>query len=637
LIICLGLTLILIIPTSPVFRSRSQGVEPNPNLLFASSSNEKGNRGRERELEARESKTHGVNFSEESSVGREVPRLPTLTPRGPLADTRDGLVYGSVKNVAGREVNIFLGIPYAVPPLNNLRFKKPVKGKPWASQGIDAKNFSSPCIQFVPENIPYTPWVSKRKGSEDCLYLNIWTPSDPKKQSNTKAEATNNNAVGNSVAEENTEGKTVMIWFHGGAFFSGSADLDLYDGEVLAALGDVIVVSVNYRLGALGFLTTTHDSIGGNMGMYDQVLAINWVKDNIFAFGGDSDNIVLFGQSAGATSAGLHLFSPLTRDISSRVILQSGGPLFPKIYFENQLEKGNVFLDEVGCYSSPSANSTDSLPEEVIDCLTTLPVDTIVQGHSKLFQKYKIPFFPHAGDDFLPDLPHEMIHEWAGSQTEILMGNNEDEGSFFLHIFFPELFPNHDIAHINLSLNDATSYITKAYSFIPESQAQLMSQFFLAGSSLSNKTKLLKTTYDIIGDSGFVCPAVVLSEVFSEFNVSVYHYLMKGRPESSNWNPWMGSTHLDEVQFVFGLPLRQDSWTKYTDNERDFSRRIIDSWTTFAKTGRMPQQLFGIEWPLYTKDNPSFLEMNTTSVRVVKASPHKLSCNVWKIIYDSFL
>lgn len=562
----------------------------------------------------------------ETTIEKDIIKEVFITPRGPVAETKDGLVYGSVKNILGKDINVFLGIPYAVPPLGNLRFRKPVKANPWGTHGIDAKNFSNPCIQFVPENISYTPWISPRKGSEDCLYLNIWAPSN---QRDTQ--------VNSITGTRALVGKTVMVWFHGGAFFSGSSDLDLYDGEVLASLGDVILVSVNYRLGALGFLTTNHETIGGNMGMYDQVLAINWIKENIFAFGGDSDNIVLFGQSAGATSAGLHLFSPLTREIPSRVILQSGGPLFPKIYFENQIEKGTVFLDEVGCHSSLTPNSSDPIPDEVIDCLTNLPVDTIVRGHKKLFEKYKIPFFPHPGDDFLPDLPHDMIQEYGGSQTEILMGNNEDEGSFFLHIFFPEVFPNQDISHINLSVSDASSYITKAYNFIPETQAQLMSQFFLAGSALSNKTRLLKTTHDIIGDSGFVCPAVVLSEMLSEFNVSVYHYLMKGRPESSNWNSWMGSTHLDEVQFVFGVPLREEHSKQFNQDEKDFSRRIIDSWTSFAKTGKMPKQMNGLDWPAYTKESPAFMEMNSTSSRIVRSSPHKLSCNVWKIIYDSFL
>ena len=217
---------------------------------------------------------------------------------------------------------------------------------------------------------------------------------------------------------------------------------------------------------------------------------------------------------------------------------------------------------------------------------------------------YKIPFFPRPGDDFLPELPHEAIDDVdaIGPQTEILIGNMKDEGSFFLHLFFPDVFksdldtsdgsihPKHSkLRHAshaipNITLDQAKYYISQAYSFIPENQAQLMSEFFLL--SLNNDTSqksLLKATYDIIGDSGFVCPAVVLSEQMSNYNVSVYHYLITERPTNSDWHPWMGSTHLDEVQLVFGFPIKYPK--NYTQEEIDFSWNLINTWTTFAKTG----------------------------------------------------
>lgn len=351
-----------------------------------------------------------------------------------------------------------------------------------------------------------------------------------------------------------------------------------------------------------------------------------WTLDNFCSV---LDNYCYVHCDSGATSAGLHLFSPMSRDIPSRVILQSGSPLFPKIYFENHEEKGNIFLQEVGC-----ANSSLHLT----DCLQSLSVEEIIAGHEKLFRQYKIPFFPHAGDDFLPDLPHDSIHDQSnlGSQTEILIGNNEDEGSFFLHLFFPDAFPNEDISRFNLSVEDAKDYISRAYSFIPENQAQLMSQFFMMNLKEGGKKDVvLKTMHDIIGDSGFVCPAVLLSELMSEYNITVYHYLMTGRPTGSAWHSWMGSTHLDEVQFVFGVPLKEDNSTLFTDVEKDWSKRLISTWTTFAKTGRVPPQL-GMVWPPYTKESPAYLDMNATHVEI-KSSPHKLSCNLWKIIYDSFL
>ena len=346
-----------------------------------------------------------------------------------------------------------------------------------------------------------------------------------------------------------------MVWFYGGAFFSGSGDVDLYNGEYLASFGDVLVISVNYRLGALGFLNSGSPEAPGNMGMYDQVMALNWIKNNIEAFGGDPENIVLFGQSAGATSAGLHLFSPLTRDIPSRVILQSGGPLFPKIYYENSIEKSSMFAVKTGC--ATHEDQLISSPSKVLKCLRDLDTASLVASHEPLFKKYKIPFFPHAGDEFLPDLPHEAILDAGniGPQTEILVGNMEDEGSFFLHLFFPEVFKsNADIKNFNLTLDEAKEYVSQAYSFIPENQAQLMSQFFLMNLNEASKSEILKATHDIIGDSGFICPAVLLSEHLSDFNVSVYHYLFTERPSNTKWANWMGSTHMDEVDLCFWPP-----------------------------------------------------------------------------------
>lgn len=384
----------------------------------------------------------------------------------PVIESKSGLIIGTSVRVEDRIVNEFLGIPYALPPVADMRFKRPESVPGWGRDALEAKNFSDPCVQFIPSNLILTPWISEinPNGSEDCLYLNIWAPEDPQKPE--------------------SELKAIMVWLHGGAFFSGSTDVDLYNGQVLAAVGDVVVVSVNYRLGALGFLTTNSEEIGGNMGMYDQALALQWIKENAESFGGDPENIVLFGQSAGATSAGLHLFSPMTRDIPSRVILQSGGPLFPKIYFENQLEKSDLFVHEVGCaYGAENFNNNSTLEQAMLDCLMNLTTAQIANGHKALFAKYKIPFFPHPGDDFLPDLPHDLIHDPnnLGPQTEILMGNNEDEGSFFLHLFFPEIFTNSQTFVDNFTLEDARQYIAKAYSFIPENEAQVVSQFFLSG------------------------------------------------------------------------------------------------------------------------------------------------------------
>ena len=189
--------------------------------------------------------------------------------------TKSGSVQGERLEVLNKEIDIFLGIPYAEPPVGDLRFRKPKDAKPWS--GIyRAIRHSRPCLQFkLSHRVKETPWVSEETSSEDCLYLNVWAPGNSGKNL-----------------------KPVMVWIHGGAFISGSADVEFYDGGVLAAYGDVVIVTFNYRLGIFGFLTASHESAPGNMGLHDQAAALKWVKANIEAFGGDPERVTLFGESA---------------------------------------------------------------------------------------------------------------------------------------------------------------------------------------------------------------------------------------------------------------------------------------------------------------------------------------------------
>jgi acetylcholinesterase len=180
-------------------------------------------------------------------------------------------------------INIFKGIPFAQPPVGNLRFARP--------QPLTA--FPSPIINATqPPNTCYSVNTATTPLNEDCLYLNIFAPNSP------SADAS---------------GRAVMIWIYGGTFSSGSSANPTFDGRVLAAYGDVILVSINYRVGVLGFLYLNTTDVPGNVGLLDQQLAIQWVHDNIKYFGGDANRITVFGESAGAMSTGLQLLSPLNR------------------------------------------------------------------------------------------------------------------------------------------------------------------------------------------------------------------------------------------------------------------------------------------------------------------------------------
>lgn len=211
---------------------------------------------------------------------------PTSSTNFVIVETGSGKLVGRKQ----RSVNSFLGIPYAEKPIGRFRFRPPRPKRPWYPVLYQALNYGPECLQSILYSNNEDTDAQEVPMDEDCLYLNIWQPS--------------------KVASEEHPEKLypVMIWIYGGAFIHGSASKAEYEGSKLAARRNgVIVVSFNYRLGALGFLVSTADGLYGNYGLADQKTAIQWVKDNILHFGGDPNRITLFGESAGAMSIGLHM------------------------------------------------------------------------------------------------------------------------------------------------------------------------------------------------------------------------------------------------------------------------------------------------------------------------------------------
>jgi len=227
--------------------------------------------------------------------------------------------------------------------------------------------------------------------SEDCLYLNIYAPI-------------------NSQSKPN---RTVMVWIHGGGFRSGTISSLYIDGSILAANNDVIVVSINYRIGIFGFLYADEIEMPGNYGLYDQVLALKWIKDNIKSFGGNPNNIVIFGESAGGQSVGYHIISPLSEGLFSRAILQSGNAILPMIIVGKDTHK-NATIDVVKGAKCPlppisSDNLTQELNNESLSCLRRVNASILFELFGKVFPKRLGTFIPIDGNDFLPEHPHELV------------------------------------------------------------------------------------------------------------------------------------------------------------------------------------------------------------------------------------
>jgi len=343
-----------------------------------------------------------------------------------VVETTSGLMRGFSRMVLEREVHVFYGVPFAKPPVGPLRFRKPLAIEPW--HGIlNATTLPNSCYQ---ERYEYFPgfegeemWNPNTNISEDCLYLNIWVPQKVRLR-HKGSEPPPYPGNGNGMA--------MLVWIYGGGFMSGTATLDVYDADIMAVASNAIIASMQYRVGAFGFLYlnqhfSNSEEAPGNMGLWDQALALRWLRDNARAFGGDPDLITIFGESAGGSSVSLHLISPVTRGLVRRGILQSGTLNAPWSYMtgEKANEVARVLVDDCGCNSTMLQEN----PGRVMACMRSVDAKTLsVQQWNSYWGILGFPSAPTIDGVFLPKDPLELVRDADFEETEILIGNNENEG-----------------------------------------------------------------------------------------------------------------------------------------------------------------------------------------------------------------
>lgn len=512
--------------------------------------------------------------------------------------TKFGNIRGVQADVEGKLVNAFLGIPYAEAPVGDLRFKRTVKlSKPWNGT-LDATKFKPHCpqhfdLELVKKRSPTTNLMT-----EDCLHLNIWTPAE----------------------SNDRKLKPVMVWVFGGGFSGGSGNLDEFDGRILTALGDVVVVNFNYRVGSLGFLDLGIPDSPGNQGLYDMKECLLWIKENIRAFGGNPDQITLVGQSAGAISIGLLMVNDHSSQLFSRAILQSGSPVMLNFFFTRNEESAEKFLKFINCshpartsavtsigtteYSEVTdATTTEEMESEFerrrqgeLQCLKAKSIGEIIQAQKFILDSTAFPFTPEPSEKFLPLMATEALRADAGSKVyketfkhikEVLIGTNADEASVILHMEVPEIFSLQEIK-LNITtmsqLRDlVTANLSKEFSIEPSAAAIFSSLFFNRGPEVDTTQNLIKKLYQVIGDLAFICPVNSFVEGLTERGKSVYQYVFDYRSSASPWGKWMGVTHGDEYIFTFGHPIRYPN--RYSKEDIEMSRRMVHTWTQFAKTG----------------------------------------------------
>lgn len=446
---------------------------------------------------------------------------------------------GKVEGKAASQgsVRAFLGVPFAAPPTGDLRWKAPAPAAKWKGKR-DATTFGHHCMQPT----LYSDMVFRDTGqSEDCLTLNVWTPAAAKGAGKAKLP--------------------VMVWIFGGGFLAGGTSEPRQDGATLAQNG-VVVVSMNYRLGIFGFFVD-HDLAAendhhsaGNYGLMDQAAALTWVKKNIKSFGGDPDNITIFGESAGSFSVSAQMASPLSKGLISKAIGESGGAFSTTLAFpplEDAARTDETFANKI-------------FKTRTLASLRALNADQVLEGASR--RDAGVPrFVPDIDGYFLPDSVPAIYAAGKQAKVPLLAGWNKDEGT--------------------------GSVLAAAQKPTVESLKAMASQIFGARAedalkvySAKNDEEALRVAEDYAGDTFIAYSTWAWLEAqvrTGDAPVFRYHFDREA-PSDNNHPTGSGAFHSDDIEYVFGnLDLRPGAAWKPEDYQ--LSKLMQTYWTNFAKNG----------------------------------------------------
>lgn len=500
---------------------------------------------------------------------------------------------GKLKGLLENNTKKFYQIPYAKPPVGDLRFREPQTNDAWTGTKVVSVNTMMGCKQFaMPTAIPAL------LSSEDCLKLNVWAPKD-------------------------ADNAAVMVFFHGGGYVLGSGLEPSNIPTPLVETEGVIVVTVNFRLGPLGFLS--HSAISaetpyggsGNAGVLDQAMALQWVKDEIAAFGGDPNNITVYGESAGGLATCAMMASPLTRDLFQNAIIMSGPcTSWPMLTQAEAEDDGEDFAALMGC--------TNIDPDTELACLRALDVEVMkdkmnIQTNG-LFQEglSEWAFFPsYVIDNHIFTKTIKLMLADSTTKQKVIIGNVKDEGSLF------EAYRDSP---------NASGY-TAAYleSRYPGQGADLFANYPLASFNTTGDAMAA-----IAGDGFLFCPSVYMSDYLFGLEYSVHQYLFTQYSDSilrtmslaqlGNNAPDLGIMHSSEMPFIMG----QSGPTATLENPTQWI--VVDGmqnyFTNLAKVGT-PNNAGGyITWPAYNTTTRKYLEIGQ-GFDDSKANLHSATCAYW--------
>ncbi|XP_071824949.1 acetylcholinesterase-like [Apostichopus japonicus] len=450
-------------------------------------------------------------------------------------------------------VDIFRGIPYAKPPVGDLRFAKPQPMEPWL-ETYDATFFRPICWQIVENNIT-------EEQSEDCLHLNVFSP------------------------DVQGSGYPVVVHIHGGGFIQGTGNSAYHDGRPMVSLGDVVYVTMNYRLNAFGFLSTGDPEMIGNYGLWDQSLSLKWIKENIEPFGGDPNNITIIGQSAGGASVGFHLIAEQSWNYFHRGILMSGNMMAPwGLETDSEKARSDAFLVGrlAGC-----EDATNS--QELRDCLRQVEEERlIIAANAALATTTNvIPLVPTIDGEFITDDPRHLLEQKKFKMCDVMLGNTKDDGSLVAMRAYIELIPSPDPYSDYETFLDRVARFT--YTYTNDVIVNSIAQQYVDWEDFDDpETNYFYKYIELITDEAFHCPGEHTARAYAMSGNSVYRYYYSyRRPLSASIPTWYGVGHGYDMPYVFGhfMNPRMNSTVPYLREEKQFTLQMMSYYTNFAKTG----------------------------------------------------
>ncbi|XP_059086237.1 neuroligin-like protein glit-1 [Tigriopus californicus] len=522
-------------------------------------------------------------------------------------------------------VTVFLGIPYAQPPTGEARLMPPRAHRGW--QSYDAVDWAPVCpqpIRFVgaTKNAPLM--------DEDCLYLNIFSPT---------------------VKSGQSQLFPVMFYIHGGEFSHGSGNE--FPGQQLAAWGRVVVVTINYRLGALGFLSTGDQHAPGNYGLLDQAMALKWVSDNINSFQGDRERITVFGPGAGAASAGLLAVMPRTRDMVRRVIAISGSPVAEWAAINDKFRAMNtslVFGERVGCTIDNSWKLVDCVRRgrsaaeltniEFKPEIGTWPWAPVVQVNISMPEDEWNEEW--VSDDFmaLPDLVTELYQqEKYNPRLQYLTGVSRDDASYLLYNN-KSLAPNYDVGwdFFDVMVRDHINQYN--YTLNPEGIFNAIKYMYTYYPDPNNRSHIREEFINFWSDYYFRAPQDAIVKTLVDNRVDTFMYVQNTTVEALRLPWWRQITHNLEHFFLTGAPFmdpvffpegQQVSRNLWTEGDRNMSEFFIYAFSNFSWYGKpTPTHILGVHWDNTKKGEIlHFLAVNTTENSTMLWNYRQRECAFW--------